>query len=208
MAHKRLGDIAIESLLLQCPSLLYATPRADSSSRQQQDALVLALTIVSSAWKELPPVSASLLGSVDSVFGLVDSVFGLLDKVFGFVDSVFGLVDSVFGLVDFVFGSVDSVFGLVYSVFGLVDSVFGLGDSVLGFSSATLVAQRITAGFDRPDCCKADPSAEEHRVCSLAPASTLFTGHGQTGLDSKWNADLRQAADPVPFCKPQLEHQV
>jgi hypothetical protein len=48
-------------------------------------AVVLARTIVSSAWKELSPVFASLLALADIVFGLVDSVFGLVDSVFGFL---------------------------------------------------------------------------------------------------------------------------
>jgi len=60
--------------LAMSPSPMY-TPQTDSSSSQQQDAMVLAPTIISSAWKQLSPVFASLLGSVDSEYGLPSAAF-------------------------------------------------------------------------------------------------------------------------------------
>ena len=65
---------APDDFLALSPGPLY-TPQADSSSTQQQDAMDLAPTIVSSAWKKLSPVFASLLGSVDSEYGLPSAVF-------------------------------------------------------------------------------------------------------------------------------------
>ncbi len=133
---------AHDDFLAMSPSLLY-TPRADSSSSQQHDAVVLVPDVVSSAWKELPPVFASLLGLMDSVFG---------------------------------------------------------------FPSAAFTAQSITAGSDRPGCCKADCSVEEHRVCSLAPVSTLSTIEPSLAMFNKYNVHVVMCApsDQILVCLSSL----
>ena len=133
---------AHDDFLAMSPSLLY-TPRADSSVNQQQDAVVLVPTVVSSAWKELPPVFSSLVGLKDSAFG---------------------------------------------------------------FPSAAFTAQSTTPGSDHPGCCKADHSAEEPRVCSVAPVSTLFTMEPSLAMFHKYNVHVMVCApsDQIRVCLSSL----